>query len=63
MGRLLTEPYLAQAARWPQDGQRIIAQFDDTAIVVYQAYRPAIGRYAAQHCRFGGAITNSATDP
>jgi hypothetical protein len=37
---LLTEPYLAQVARWPQTGRHILAQFDNTAVVVYQAYRP-----------------------
>jgi len=51
---LLTEPYLAQAARWPKTGRHILAQFDDESIVVYQAYRPAIGQFAAQHGFFGG---------
>lgn len=45
---LITEPYLAQQSYWPTSGRHILAQYDDTSIVVYQAYRPAIGRFAAQ---------------
>lgn len=51
---LLTEPYLAQQSHWPVSGRHILAQYDDTSIVVYQAYRPAIGRFAARHGYFGG---------
>ena len=51
---LETEPYLAQAARWPSSGRHILAQFDDESIVVYQAYRPSIGRHAAEQGYFGG---------
>jgi hypothetical protein len=51
---LLTEPYLAQDARWPRSGRHILAQFDDESVVVYQAYRPVIGHFAARHGRFGG---------
>ena len=38
----------------------ILAQFDATSIVVYQAYRPAIGHYAAEHGHFGGPEFGSA---
>ena len=51
---LQTEPYLTQVARWPSSGRHILAQFDDESVVVYQAYRPSIGRYAAEHGYFGG---------
>jgi len=51
---LVTELYLAQVARWPSAGRHVLAQYDDEAVVVYQAYRPAIGHYAATHRRFGG---------
>ncbi len=51
---LRTEPYLHQKARWPQQGRVILAQYDADSIVVYQAYRPAIGHFAAQHGYFGG---------
>src|SRR5215831_10752491 len=56
---LLTEAYLAQVARWPQTGRHILAQFDETSVVVYQAYRPAIGHYAASHGHFGGEFSFS----
>jgi hypothetical protein len=52
--KLETEPYLDQAARWPSSGRHILAQFDDEFVVVYQAYRPSIGHFAAEHGYFGG---------
>ena len=51
---LQTELYLSQLARWPREGRSILAQFDGQSVVVYQAYRPAIGRFAAEHGYFGG---------
>jgi hypothetical protein len=54
---LALESYLNQAARWPASGRHILAQFDDESVVVYQAYRPAIGRYAAAHGAFGGEFS------
>src|SRR6516165_4169278 len=55
--KLLTEPYLAQTARMPKTGRHVVAQFGDESVVVYQAYRPAIGHFAAQHAYFGGAFS------
>jgi hypothetical protein len=52
-------PYLTQAADWPPEGRHILAQFDEESIVVYQAYRPAIGHFAAQHGYFGGEFSLS----
>lgn len=52
--RLDTAPHLQQAAAWPAEGEHILAHHDDTSVVVYQAYRPAIGRYAIEHGHFGG---------
>jgi hypothetical protein len=52
--RLVTEPYLAQVSRWPKAGRHILAQFDENSAVVYQAFRPAIGHFAASHGYFGG---------
>jgi hypothetical protein len=52
--RLKTEPYLAQQRRWPARGRHVLAQFDDDAVVVYQAYRPEIGHFAAERGYFGG---------
>jgi hypothetical protein len=44
--QLPVETYLTQRARWPQDGEHILAHYDDHSVIVYQAYRPAIGRFA-----------------
>lgn len=52
--RLETEPYAEQVKVWPKAGRHILAQFDDETVIVYQAYRPAIGLYAVEHGRFGG---------
>jgi len=52
--KLKTDPYLTQKARWPIKGRVILAQYDADSIVVYQAYRPAIGHFAAHHGYFGG---------
>lgn len=51
---LKTAPYADQNRRWPRLGKVILAQFDEESVVVYQAYRPAIGRFAAEHGYFGG---------
>lgn len=51
---LTFERYSLQRARWPGAGRHILAHFDADTIVVYQAYRPSIGRWAADHGRFGG---------
>ena len=48
------ESYLVQKERWPQSGKHIMAQYDDESIIVYQAYRPAIGKFAAKKQYFGG---------
>jgi hypothetical protein len=59
MRSLPLEPYPAQAARWPAEGRHVLAHFDDDAVVVYQAYRPAIGRFAAEAGYFGGEFSLS----
>ena len=55
--KILTEPYLEQLKRWPARGRHILAHFDETSVVVYQAYRMAIGRYAVENQRFGGEFS------
>ena len=55
--RLYSEPYASQAERLPRSGRYILAQYDDESIVVYQAFRPAIGRWAVEHGRFGGEFS------
>lgn len=54
MMQLLTDSYLAQSARWPREGRHILAQHDADTVVVYQAYRPEIGLWAARHGQLGG---------
>ncbi len=56
---LIMAPYQEQTAAWPKEGRHILAQFDDDTIVIYQAYRPAIGRFAAEHGAFGGDFSFS----
>src|SRR6516165_8516790 len=56
---LITEPYTTQEARWPTSGRHILAQFDEGSVIVYQAYRPAIGHFAAEHGYFGGEFSLS----
>ncbi|MEO8700740.1 MAG: DUF4291 domain-containing protein [Kofleriaceae bacterium] len=57
MTTLRLESHDAQVARWPARGRHILAQFDADTVVVYQAYRPAIGRFAADHGYFGGEFS------
>lgn len=52
--KLDIERYADQVLRWPTHGEHILAQYDDASVVVYQAYRPSIGRYAIEHGYFGG---------
>lgn len=54
---LVTEPYPVQTARWPSSGRHILAHFDDESIIAYQAYRPAIGHFAARNGFFGGEFS------
>lgn len=53
----LLEPYLTQKDRLPKSGRYIVAVYDDEFIVVYQAYRQAIGLFAAKHGYFGGEFS------
>lgn len=55
--KLRTESYEAQIARWSRSGRHILAQFDRDSVVVYQAYRSSIGRFAAAHGYFGGEFS------
>lgn len=51
--------YLEQKKCWPDSGKHIMAQYTDEYIVVYQAYRPEIGHFAATNQFFGGAYSYS----
>jgi hypothetical protein len=57
MTTLQLERYQAQAARWPASGRHVLAQYDADAVVVYQAYRPEIGQFAASRGYFGGRFS------
>lgn len=56
---LVTEPYLMQLARWPERGRYILAHYDSESVIVYQAYHPTIGHFAAEHGYFGGEFSLS----
>src|SRR5437899_649854 len=51
------ESYSEQSRTWPNEGRHILAHFDETSVIVYQAYRNDIGRFAAQHGYFGGTFS------
>jgi hypothetical protein len=51
---LATEPYSEQVRIWPKNGRHILAHYDDSTVILYQAYRPAIGHFAVEHGKFGG---------
>jgi len=59
MNHEFTRPYVDQLKAWPQEGRHILAHYDEENIVVYQAYRPVIGRHAAEHQCFGGEFSFS----
>jgi hypothetical protein len=50
-----TEPYSAMRQLLPVDGQHIVAHQFETQVVVYQAYNPAIARFAVENQYLGGA--------
>jgi len=47
--------YEAQLTRLPETGKVIQAQYSDTEVVVYQAYKDSIAEYAVEHQGFGGS--------
>lgn len=55
--QLETTSYAIQQSQWPQTGKHILAQYTDEYVVVYQAYQPEIGLYAAENQCFGGAFS------
>jgi hypothetical protein len=52
--KIETELYSIQEGRWPSEGRHILAHYDDTSIIVYQAYRFSIANYAIAHGRLSG---------
>lgn len=53
------EPFVSQSVRWPKSGRVILAQSDSESVVVYQAYRPNAGHFAAKHGYFGDGFRMS----
>ena len=51
--KLKTEKYSIQKNLWPS-GKNVLAQYNDEAILVYQAYNNEIADYAVQNQKFGG---------
>lgn len=56
-----TELYHKQLEIWPKEGKHILAQYDDDAVLVYQAYNPTIAKYAIKHKKFEGCPGYSPT--
>lgn len=54
-----TERYTDQKAQWPKSGRHILAHYNDENIIVYQAYRTSIGRFAVENQFFGGDFSYS----
>src|SRR5262245_65434421 len=59
MEYLPTKLYVEQAPQWPPEGKHILAHYDADTIVVYQAYRPSIGKHAIKKGAFGGDFSYS----
>jgi hypothetical protein len=57
--KLATDLYVEQVKRWPPEGRHILAHHDAESIIVYQAYRPSIGRFTVEHGYFGGGFSLS----
>ena len=54
MMNLEVAPYLRQLADWPEEGRHILAHYNSDSVIVYQAYKPATGLFAADNGYFGG---------
>ncbi|WP_299273242.1 DUF4291 domain-containing protein [uncultured Psychroserpens sp.] len=55
--KLNIKPYIEQQKVWPKTGHHIMAQYDESEIIVYQSYRPEIGNFASDNNYFGGAFS------
>ncbi len=52
--RIKLELYSSFVKRLPEEGRHIVGFQTEEEIVVYQAYKPAIAKYAVEHQRLGG---------
>lgn len=57
--QLLTGKYVELEPKLPVAGKYILAQFDDDSIIVYQAYKASIARFAVENGCFGGDFSFS----
>jgi hypothetical protein len=57
--KVKTEKYSIQKDLWPASGRHILAQYNDEAILVYQAYNKRIADEALQNQKFGGLYWSS----
>ena len=51
------EKYVGLNPTWPVKGRHILAYFTESSLIVYQAYRPAIAKFALENQRFGGEFS------
>src|SRR5690348_12704636 len=56
---ITTEAYLDQSRPWPSAGRHILAQFDASTIIVYQAFSIDIAKPAARTGKFGDGFSLS----
>ena len=49
------EDYPSFSKRLPEEGRHIVGFQTEDEIVVYQAYKPSIAKYAVEHQQFGGS--------
>mmetsp|Transcript_20196 Transcript_20196/g.34498 ORF Transcript_20196/g.34498 Transcript_20196/m.34498 type:complete len:279 (+) Transcript_20196:25-861(+) len=50
------ENYDTQLEQWPNSGKVVMCQQSDQYVIVYQAFNDGIGKYAAKHNKFKGAL-------
>ncbi len=49
--------YLSQKQSWPAAGRHILAHYDEQTVIVYQAYKASIAKYALEKQQFGGEFS------
>jgi len=58
-GSVKTVRYLDQVSNLPPEGRHILAQYTHDSVIVYQAYKLSIGKFAATNNYFGGDFSFS----
>lgn len=57
--KLHLAPYAEQAPTWPATGKHLMAQYDASTLVVYQAYNRTIADFAVRNGHFGEGFSFS----